>query len=359
MKLAFRKSSSTTSRATRFKRRWLMRLGIFIVASFYTVALFADFIAPHDYREQSRREPLMPPARIHFRDAGGTWHARPFIYRRKLVDALTRRYVEDTNQRYDLCIFPISAPYKLVGIFNARHRLFGVDDVPNASRLNLLGTDALGRDRFSRLIIAARFSLIVAPLGTLFASLIGVFIGGIAGYANRLLDAVLMRLCDTVIALPTLILILAARASLPLELSPSRAGVLLVVIFAALGWAEIAVLTRNLVVTLREREYVLAAQASGVRPTRILFRHILPNAAHPIIVQTMLMLPVFLLAETALSYFGAGLQEPAPSWGNMLAAASDATLLRAQPLVTLTPAFAIMLFVFGVRIVGEELKNSG
>lgn len=356
MRLATRKFSSTKPHTKPFTRRWLMQLGIFIITAFYIVALLADFIAPYNYREQFRREPSMPPAAIHFRDANGTWHARPFIYRQKLVDTLSRRYVEDTNQKYDLRIFPTCAPYKLLGIFNARHRLFGVDNAPNAPRLNLLGTDALGRDRFSRLIIAARFSLIVAPLGTLLASLLGLFIGGIAGYANRFLDSLLMRVCDVIIALPTLILILAARASLPLELPPLRAGVLLVTIFAALGWAEIAVLTRNLVIALREREYVLAARASGVRPTRILFRHILPNAARPLLVQATLMLPIFLLAETALSYFGAGLQEPAPSWGNMLAAASDATLLRAQPLVTLAPAFAIMLFVSGVRMIGEELK---
>jgi peptide/nickel transport system permease protein len=220
-----------------------------------------------------------------------------------------------------------------------------------------LGTDALGRDRLSRLLLASRFSLVVGPLGTLLASALGILLGCVAGYAGRMMDAALMRTADAMMALPTLVLILAARAAFPLELPPSRAALLLIIIFTVVGWAEMARLARGLVMALRRREFVLAAESLGLSKRRVLFRHILPNAARPLIVQVTLMLPAFLLVETSLSFLGVGLQEPSPSWGNMLTAASDITLLGEQPLLLLMPALALFLFVLGVHLLGNDLKG--
>jgi peptide/nickel transport system permease protein len=135
-----------------------------------------------------------------------------------------------------------------------------------------------------------------------------------------------------------------------------RAASLLILIFLAVGWAEMARLARGLVTALRRREFVVAAESIGLTQTRILFRHILPNALRPLIIQVTLMLPAFLLAETALSFLGVGLQEPEASWGSMLASAGDPVLLREHPLLLLAPAFAIFLFVLGVRLIGDGLK---
>jgi len=158
-------------------------------------------------------------------------------------------------------------------------------------------------------------------------------------------------------SLPTLILILAARAAFPLELPPMSAAFLLIMIFAFTGWAEIARLARGLVWSMREREFVLAAKASGLTEARILFRHILPNISRPLLTQATLMFPAFLLAEVALSFLGVGLQEPEASLGNMLTAASDLNQLAASPIILLSPAVIIFLFVFGVRLVSDELKE--
>lgn len=341
------------------RRRPKFITGLCIVALFYTVALFADFLAPYDYRSQSRRELLAPPTAIHFRDEKGEWHLRPFIYARRIVDPLERRYAEDTARRYPLALFASGQSYKLFRLFPVNLHLFGLEDEnqTDAPRVHLLGTDALGRDRFSRLLIASRFSLVVGPLGTLLACALGVILGCIAGYAGRFVDAVLMRAADAMMSLPVLVLILAARAAFPLELPPARAVLLLVSIFVAIGWAEMARLARGLVVALREREFVLAARSIGLTKTRILFRHILPNAAAPLIVQATILLPAFLLTETALSFLGVGLQEPEASWGNMLTAAGDITLLGNQPFLILVPAFAIFLFVLGIRLMSDGLKS--
>lgn len=343
------------------RRRGRLVAGALIVGCFYLVAIFADFLAPYDYREQSRRQPMAPPVAIHLRDAEGRLHLRPFIYARRLTDPLEQRYEELSTQAFPLSLFTRGSTYNLFGLFETNVHLFGVQDARerDAPRVQLLGTDTLGRDRLSRLLKGTRFSLVVGPLGTLLAGLLGVLLGCIAGYSGRALDALLMRAADVMMALPVLVLILAVRAAFPLELPPSRAALLLVIIFVAVGWAEMARLTRGLVLALRRREFVLAAAALGLSKWRILFRHILPNAARPLLVQMTLMLPFFLLTETALSYLGVGLQEPESSWGNMLATASDMTLLRRSPFELLSPALAIFLFVLGVRLLGEGLKRKG
>lgn len=337
-------------------RTWTpMRVAAAVVlAGFVGVVLFAEFLAPYDPAVQTRSMPSAPRTRIHFRDAVGEFHFRPFIYRSELTNALEEIYTEDTGERFPLGLFVEGEPYNLLGLFRARTHLLGiVDSAPDTPRIHLLGTDALGRDRFSRLLVAAKFSLIVTPLGALLAFIIGTLIGLISGYSSRAADGVLMSVTDTVLALPTLILILAARAAFPLDLPPVRAATLLVMIFALTGWAEIARLVRGLVRSIKEREYILAARAIGLSEARILFRHVLPNAAGPLFTQATIMLPYFLLSEVALSFLGVGLQEPQPSLGNMLASASDISQLQRAPILLLSPAIVIFLFVLAVRAVAE------
>jgi len=334
-------------------------IGAAIVISFYMIAVLADFFAPYDYSEQSRFEPMAPPSHIRFRDSEGRLHLRPFIYARRLADPLRRIYEEDTSTAYPLTLFARGYSYRLLGLFDTDIHLSGISslDYITAPRLSLLGTDISGRDRLSRLLIATRFSLVVGPLATLLASALGILLGCLSGYGGRAIDSVMMQAADVTMALPTLVMVLAARAAFPLELPPAQAVFMLVSIFAALGWAEMARLARGEVLALRGRDFVIAARSLGLTESRILFRHILPNMSRPLLVQTTVMLPAFLLTETALSFLGVGLQEPEPSWGNMLTAANDLTLLASQPAVLLAPAFAIFVFVLGVRLISSGLQR--
>ncbi len=344
----------------------LLVAGVSILGACYLVAILADFIAPYPYASQSRREPFAPRAAIRRCPAELNSGILPNLCLKKqtLVDPLERRYADrdDARGAHPLKLFARGYSYKLLGFIPSDRHLFGVEASGSdeaTARIYLLGADQLGRDRFSRLVIASRFSLLTGPLGTLLASSLGIIIGCVAGYAGRSADALLMRMADVLMALPTLVIVLAVRAAFPLELSPSRAIFLLISIFALLGWAEMARLTRGLIFSLREREYVLAAKGIGLSRSRILFRHILPNAARPLIVQASLMLPAFLLAETALSFLGIGLQEPEPSWGNMLAEATNLTLLRHSPFILLSPALAIILVTLAAHLIAAALKRRG
>jgi len=326
-------------------------VGWIIVAKFVAIIVFADFFSPYDYRQQSRAEVSAPETSLHF--AG----PRPAIYPKTLSDPIRLIYEEDRTRPYTVELFVHGYQYKLLGIIPTDLHLFGVEQVEGAPRINLLGTDNLGRDRFSRLMHAVRFSLIVCSFGVVLACLIGIVIGVTSGYSTKFVDTVLMGATDAMLSLPTLILILAARAAFPLELPPMRAAFLLLLIFALTGWAEMARLARGLVVATREREFVAAAVATGVTQGRILFRHILPNISGPLVTQAMLMLPAFLIAEIALSYLGVGLQEPEASLGNMLTAASDLNQLRQHPVIILSPAILIFIFVLGIRLLSDTGKG--
>ena len=347
--------------ATNFFRKRAPRVvGWLIVGLFVITTVFADFISPYDYREQSRGEPSAPASAIHFCNSVREPHCpselRPHVYSRRLTDPLRLTYVEDPTSSFPVEFFIRGGTYRLIGLIQTDIHLFGVAG-ETAPRINLLGTDSLGRDRFSRLTHAIRFSLIVCSLGVILASVLGVLIGVVSGYSSRFADTVLMGTTDAMLSLPALILILAARAAFPLELPPMRAAVLLLLIFAVTGWAEMARLSRGLVLETRHKEFVMAAVATGVTQLRILFRHILPNITRPLVTQALLMLPSFLLAEVALSYLGVGVQEPEASLGNMLIAASDLTQLRAQPVSVLSPAIVIFVFVLGIRLVSERGKK--
>jgi peptide/nickel transport system permease protein len=347
-------------------RNWLrgrgaLLTGAGLVMFFCLIAVFADLLAPYDYSSLSRREPLAPPTTIRFRDAQGRWHARPFVYARQLLDPATQRYEEITDRAYPLELFARGYSYEFLWLFPTDLHLFGTraEAGVEAPRVYLLGADKFGRDRFSRLLMATRYSLFIGPLGALLASALGVLIGGVAGYVGGWTDAVLMRAADVMLALPILVLILAVRATFPPGLPPADAIKLLLILFALLGWAEMARLARGLIMELRQREYVMAAVSLGCSTARVIFRHILPGAAMSLAAQALLILPAFLLAETALSFLGVGLQEPEASWGKLLADLDGKIFKRGHPLAEFSPALVLMLFVFGARLLGDGLGNEG
>lgn len=217
---------------------------------------------------------------------------------------------------------------------------------------HLLGTDTLGRDMFSRLLYGARVSLLVGFASVAGSIFIGTVVGAVAGYYGGKIDAILMRFVDVVISFPSLFLLI----TLVTLFQPSVFT--LVLIFALFGWTGTARLVRGEFLSLRTREFVLAAQTMGLRSSRIIFHHILPNALGPIIVAATLGIGGVILAESALSYLGLGIQPPTPSWGNMLQDGQNLAIMMYDWWYPLLPGFMILLTVLAFNFIGDGLRDA-
>jgi peptide/nickel transport system permease protein len=275
-----------------------------VLVAVYAASAAPGVLAPYDPFEQHREFAFVPPARVHVVDASGAWR-RPFVYQWVPTTDDSDSYVEDRRQAY-----PIR--------FLVNGRLFGVDA---PGRVFLSGTDEYGRDLLSRLIHGAGTSLAGGLLAAVVAVATGFIVGGLAGFYGGVGEHVLMRLTELVMTVPWIYLLLALRAALPLYLEPTDAFLLLVVVVGAVAWARPARLVHGVVLSARTREFALAARSFGASDSYVLFRHVLPQAAGVALTQLAILAPQCTLAEVTMSFFGLGVGEPVPSWGNMLAGA--------------------------------------
>ncbi len=213
-----------------------------------------------------------------------------------------------------------------------------------------LGTDDLGRDVLVRILYGARISLLVGFVAVGIATSIGILLGAVAGYYGRWIDSLIMRFVDIMLCFPAFFLILAVIAFL----KPSIWNIMIII--GLTSWMGVARLVRAEFLSLRERDFVLAAQAIGAKDARIIFRHILPNAISPILVSATLGVAGAILTESALSFLGIGVQPPTPSWGNMLIAGKQ-TLGTAWWL-SVFPGLAILITVLGYNLLGEGIRDA-
>jgi peptide/nickel transport system permease protein len=218
------------------------------------------------------------------------------------------------------------------------------------SPAHLLGTDTLGRDVLSRIIFGARVSLLVGFVAVGIATLIGVLVGALAGYYGGVLDQILMRLVDLMLCFPTIFLILAVIA----VLGPSIWNIMAVI--GLTGWMGVARLVRAEFLSLREREFVVAARALGASDVRLIWRHLLPNALTPVMVSATLGVAGAILVESSLSFLGLGVQPPTPSWGNMLTMGKDN--IEIAWWLSVFPGLAILVTVMSYNLLGEGIREA-
>lgn len=326
-------------------------VSLWILTFLYFLALLADFITPYPYDLQHREYALCPPVLPHIFHNGRI--TRPFVYEIDVVNPAFKEYKIDTSVIYPVRFFVKGQERKILGFIRTDRYLFGAGD----GKIFLFGTDNHGRDVFSRVLYGARVSLSIGVIGVSVSFVLGLLIGGISGYFGGKIDTFLMRLVEIIMMFPFFYLMLALRAVFPANLSSVQVYLLIVVILSLIGWASLARIIRGMVLSIKEEEYVMAARASGLSSFRIITRHIIPNTFSYTITALTLSIPDYILGESALSLLGLGIQEPYPSWGNMLSVAvGNLRVLTGAPWM-LIPGFFIFLTVIAFNFLGDGLRD--
>ena len=340
----------------RLRKHKLAHIGGIALLIFYTIALLADFIAPYSTGLRFKEYLYTSPTRIHLISKEHGLRS-PFIY--GLEEKLNTKtykydYIEKKDKEYKVEFFyRVEEPYKLLGLITLNHKLFGVRGQP----IFLFGTDRLGRDMFSRALHASRVSLFVGFGGVIISFFLGIFLGGISGYFGGIVDNAIQRVVELFMSIPHIPLWIALSAAVPQEWSGIQTYFAITLILAFVGWTGLARVVRGKIIALREEDYVCAAQISGVKELKIIFRHLLPGFVGYLIVHVTLAVPNMILGETTLSFLGLGIQPPDVSWGSMLQDAQDILVLANYPWY-LIPCVLVIVTVLMFNFVGDGLRDA-
>lgn len=341
------------------RRHRLAMASLVVLAGFYLVALFAEFVAPFPADHLDAQLTYAPPQRLHVIDRTGDGlrlglYVHPYTSE---VDSesFEIRYQVDESRTIPVRLFARGEPYRLWGLIPTDRHLIGPADPDQP--MYLLGADRNGRDLLSRLVHGTRVSMSIGLVGVAIGLLLGVTLGGISGYFGGRVDTLIQRVVEFVMSLPTLPLWLGLAAALPLDWGPLTRYFAITVILSGLAWTDLARVVRGRFLSLREEQFVMAAQLDGARWPRIVFSHMLPLFTSHLIASLTLAIPAMILAETALSFLGLGLQPPAVSWGVLLQDAQNVRVLATAPWLLL-PGAAVVVAVLAFNFVGDGLRDA-
>ncbi len=343
----------------RFKKNKLGVLGlILLIALYVSFAAIPEFIAPYQLENRSNFVEA-PPTAIRFVDANGQFQA-PFIYGldRKIDTVKRLRTWEiNTDRKYPLRLFVQGDEYRLFGLIPMNIHLFGIEADQKEQRIFIMGADALGRDYFTRILYGGRLSLMIGLIGQFLTLALGVTLGVISGYYGGAVDMFVQRFTEFLAAFPNIPLFMALSAAIPAFWSPIVVYFMLTLILAFLNWGGLARQVRGLILSLREREYALAAKSFGAKDRRIMFRHLMPGTMSHVIVIATLSIPGMILAETALSWLGLGLRPPLTSWGTLLQDAATVRAIRFTPwLLWVVPPILVTILTY--NMLGDGLRDA-
>ncbi|MER8518448.1 ABC transporter permease [Mesorhizobium sp. M0644] len=339
----------------KFRRHRLALVsGIFLAALYFGI-LICEFLAPYDLHTRNMDYIYSPPQRVHLFHNGQ--FVGPFVYGRQMtldMDTLKRNYVEKQDDVQRIRFFCKGDSYRFWGLIEGdRHFVCPAEN----GQLFLAGTDRLGRDVLSRIIYGARISLTIGLVGISFSFLLGIVIGGLAGYHGGIFDLIVQRIIEVLQSIPSIPLWLALAAIMPITWSPILIYFGITVILGLLDWTGLARAVRSKLLALREEDYVLAAQLMGARSSRIIGRHLIPGFMSHLIATATISIPGMILGETALSFLGLGLRAPITSWGILLTEARSVSVIAFYPWLLL-PMLPVVLVILAFNFLGDGLRDA-
>jgi peptide/nickel transport system permease protein len=341
----------------RFRKHKLAVGGTLVLVAFYVVAIFADFFAYVDPEESDALRSLMAPQAIHWLDEG---NFKPYVYALKGTrDPLTfkRVYVPDTSTKIPIRFFGHGERYELLGFIPTDRHFLAVEGAKASESLFLMGTDMQGRDLWSRLMFATRTSMTIGLVSVALSLVLGVVLGGISGYFGGVMDTIIQRIIEILRSIPTIPLWMGLAAALPSDWSIVQVYFAITIIISLIGWTELARVVRGRFISLKEEDFVMAAELVGCSKTRIIFRHMVPSFISHIIAATTLAIPAIIISETSLSFLGLGLRPPAISWGVLLQDAQNIQTLVISPWL-LIPSFAVIVAVLAFNFMGDGIRDA-
>ncbi|AUX80251.1 MULTISPECIES: ABC transporter permease [Sinorhizobium] len=339
----------------KFKRHKVaLASGIFL-AVLYGMILICEFLAPYNLHTRNMNFIYAPPQRVHFFHEGD--FVGPFVYGRTMqldMDTLKRNYTDNRADVQPIRFFCRGDSYRFWGLFESNLHL--VCPAENG-QMFLLGSDRLGRDVLSRIIYGARISLTIGLLGITVSFVLGIVIGGLAGYHGGVFDLVVQRLIEVLQSIPSIPLWLSLAAIMPATWSPILIYLGITVILGLLDWTGLARAVRSKLLALREEDYVLAAQLMGAKSSRIIGRHLVPGFMSHLIATATISIPGMILGETALSFLGLGLRPPITSWGILLTEAKSVSVIAFYPWL-LFPTIPVILVILAFNFLGDGLRDA-
>ncbi|MCP4315839.1 MAG: ABC transporter permease [Hyphomicrobiales bacterium] len=339
----------------KFKRHHLGLYSAIFLTAFYVVIALAEFIAPYDLAHRHIDNIYAPPQGIHFFEDGEFVGPRVYQRVRTLnMEILKREYANNMTKSYPIKFFCDGDQYRLWGLIESRKHLFCAGE---GGTYFMLGTDRLGRDMFSRIIYGARISLTIGLIGITVSFVLGITIGGLAGYYGGWVDVIVQRIIEVLQSIPSIPLWLALAAILPVTWSPILVYFGITVILGLLDWTGLARAVRSKLLSLREEDYVLASQLLGAKPRRIITRHLVPGFLSHLIASATITVPAMILGETSLSFLGLGLRPPITSWGVLLNEAQNINVIVLYPWLIL-PVVPVILVILAYNFMGDGLRDA-
>jgi peptide/nickel transport system permease protein len=339
----------------RFRKHRLALIGGVIVNFFYLVVIGADFLAYADPDASEAQRGLIAPQGIQLFDEG---QFRPFVYALTgQRDPLTfkRVYALDTSQKLPINFFAEGFDYKLLGLIPTNRHLLGVVGADTEKTLFIMGTDLQGRDLWSRLVYGTRVSLTIGLVSVAMSLVLGVALGGVSGFLGGIVDVVIQRVIEIIRSIPTIPLWMGLAAAVPQDWNVLQVYFAITIIISFIGWTELARVVRGRFLSLREEDFVMAAELAGCSRFRIIVVHLVPLFLSHIIAATTLALPAMIISETSLSFLGLGLRPPAISWGVLLQQAQNVQAVAITPWLLL-PAIPVIIVILAFNFLGDGLR---